>query len=139
MLQCLTGDIDRPDVALNLLTREYQYLLREIDDVNIAFVDDEAPADTGEHIVLELLEDLIEEMQLECHLAALAIGQHQVRIVAVGTNVDNLVRGDSHQFGAGRYSEPFHAMCNYFVNIRISVEKTIDYAVFLTLFTLKGA
>ena len=87
--------------------------------MNIAFVDDEAPADTGEHIVLELLEHLIEKVQLESHLAALAISQHKVRIVAVGTNVDNLVRGDSHQFGAGRYSEPFHALTGLLRNVAI--------------------
>jgi hypothetical protein len=60
-------------------------------------------------------------MKLKSHLAALAICQYKVRIVAIGTDIYNLIRGDSHQFGAGRYSEPFHAMCNYSANIRIFV------------------
>ena len=76
--------------------------------MDITLVDDETPPNPCEHIVLQLLERLIEEVELECHLAALAICQYKVRIVAIGTDIYNLIRGDSHQFGAGRYSEPFH-------------------------------
>ena len=53
---------------------------------------------------------IVKKMKLECHLATLTIGQYKVRIVAIGTDIYNLIRGDSHQFGAGRYSEPFHAL-----------------------------
>ena len=92
------------------LAGEDQDLFREIDDVDIPLIDDETPANSGKHVILQLLEHLVEEMQLECHLAALAIRQYKVRIVAVGTDIDNLVRGDSNQFGTGRYSEPFHTI-----------------------------
>lgn len=44
-------------------------------------------------------------MKQECHLAALVIRQYEVRIVAAGTDIYNLVRSDSHQFGDGRYSK----------------------------------
>jgi hypothetical protein len=76
--------------------------------MNIALVDDETSPNTGKHIVLQLLENLVKKMKLECHLAALAICQYKVRIVAIGTDIYNLIRGDSYQFGTGRYSEPFH-------------------------------
>ena len=85
--------------------------------MNIALVDDETSPNTGKYIVLQLLENLVKKMKLECHLAALAICQYKVRIVAVSTNIDYLVRGDSHQFGAGRYSEPFHALTGLILQI----------------------
>ena len=85
--------------------------------MDIALVDDETSSNPCEHIVLKLLEYLIEEMKLECHLAALAICQYKVRIVTVSTDIHNLIRGDSHQFGAGRYSEPFHALTGLILQI----------------------
>ena len=85
--------------------------------MNIALVDDETPANADERVVLKLTEHSVEDMQLESHLAALAIGQHKVRIVAVGTDADNFVRGDAYQFGTGRYSEPFHVQTGSILQI----------------------
>ena len=113
------------DGLLDVASGQYELLFRQVNHVDIALVDDEAPAHPDKHIVLELLEHLVEEMKLEGHLAALSIGQHEVRIVAVGTDIDNLVRGDSHQFGAGRYSEPFHG-----ANIRILIESYAECTSF---------
>ena len=69
----------------------------------------------------------------------LAIRQYEVRIVAVGMDIHNLVRSDSHQFGAGRYSAPFHTQTdNYLANLRIFIGINEEYISFLTLFTEKG-
>jgi type III secretory pathway component EscV len=92
-------------------------LFRQINNIDISLIDNEASSHPDKHIVLELLEYLIEEMKLECHLAAFAICQNHVRIVTIGTDIDNLIRGDSHQFGAGRYSEPFHALTGLILQI----------------------
>ena len=89
----------------------------------ISFVDDETSSNSGKHVVMQLLEYLVEEVELECHLTALAIRQHKVRIVTVGTDIYNLIRGDSHQVGAGRYSEPFQALTGLILQIYTLLRK----------------
>ena len=114
-------------------------LLRQVDDIDIPLVDNQASSHSDENIVLQLLEDLIEEVKLEGHLASLAICQYEIRIVTVSTDIDNLIRGDSYQFGAGRYSELFHVLTGYYsANIRIFIESYVGCTSFLTLFTDKG-
>jgi hypothetical protein len=113
-------------------------LLRQVDYIDISLVDNQASSHSDEHIVLQLLEDLIEEVKLEGHLASLAISQYEIRIVTVGTDIDNLIRSDTYQFGTGRYSEPFHVLTGYYsANIRIFIESYVDCTSFLTLFTDK--
>ena len=85
--------------------------------MNISFVDDEAPANPYEEVVTKLLEHILEEVKLECHLSALAISQHKVRIIAVGTNVNDLVRGTGNQFNAGIYSETLHRVTDLWLQI----------------------
>ena len=66
----------------------------------------------------------------------LVIRLYKVRIVAVGTDIYNLVRSDSHQFGAGRYSAPYHTQTDiYLANLRIFIGISEEYISFLTLFT----
>ena len=69
----------------------------------------------------------------------LVIRQYEVRIVAVCMDIYNLVRSDSHQFDAGRYSAPFHTQTdNYLANLRIFIGISEEYISFLTLFTDKS-
>ena len=61
-------------------------------------------------------------LSFEDSLAALSMGQHTVTRVAVGTDIDHLIRGDTHLCCTGRYSEPFHPSCIYSANIRFFID-----------------
>jgi hypothetical protein len=61
-------------------------------------------------------------LSFEDSLAALSMGQHTVRIVAVGTDTNHLIRGDTHLCCTGRYSEPLHPSCIYSANIRFFID-----------------
>jgi hypothetical protein len=106
-------------------------LFRQVNNIDIPLVDNQASSHPDEHIVLQLLENLIEEVKLEGHLASLAICQYEIRIVTVSTDIDNLVRGDSYQFGTGRYSEPFHVQTGLILQIYLFFRnQAVSFVIF---------
>ena len=61
-------------------------------------------------------------LTFEGHLVARSVGRHKVRIVVIGTDINLLIRGDTHLCCTGRYSEPLHPSCIYSANIRFFID-----------------
>lgn len=54
---------------------------------------------THKHVVLQLLESLVKEVQLECHLVRLAVEQVHIRVVSVGQDENNVFGLNPYELG----------------------------------------
>ena len=81
-----------------MFASEYDHLVNEVDDLHILPVDNEAAPNTDEHVgILQQLEVVLKVMQLEGHLAATPVYQHEVAIVPISLHIDNLIDSYAYQ------------------------------------------
>ena len=85
-----------------------ELLTLDVDVIDIVSVDDEASADAHKQFAVGpqlLTNHSLDLTQLESQQACLVVGLHNVAIVAVRRDEDNLVGGNAHQFGCGGYDQ----------------------------------
>lgn len=85
-----------------------ELLALDIDVIDVIAVDDEPPADTDEQVALgaQLITDhTLNLPQLEGKQTRLIVGLHQVAVVAVRRDEDDLLGGNTHQVGCCGYDQ----------------------------------
>ena len=83
-------------------------LALDVDIIDVISVDDEAPANTDEQVAVcakLIANHSLDLPQLEGEQACFVVDLHEVAIVAVRRNVDNLVGSNAHQVGSGGYDQ----------------------------------
>ena len=87
---------------------EDELLALDVNVIDVVAIDDEAPANTDEQVAVGaklLANHNFDLPQLEGKQARLIVGLHEVAIIAVRRDIDNLLGGNAHQVGGGGYDQ----------------------------------
>ncbi len=90
------------------VVRQDKLLALDVDVIDVVSVDDEAPADTDEQVAVgaKLFPNHIFHLtELEREHSRFVVGLHQVAIIPVRRDKDNLVRRNAHQVCGSGYDQ----------------------------------
>ena len=88
--------------------RKDKLLALDVDVIDIISVNDEAPANTNKQVAIGaklIVNHNLDLPQLESEQACLIVDLHEVAVIAIRRDEDDLVGGNTHQISSGGYNQ----------------------------------